>query len=207
MLLADNISIRFGDECVLDRFSCHIEKGSFACITGMSGCGKTSLLKSFLGLAPLAEGSVRVGEHVLDEQTCCAIRRRVAYLPQDLALPYETVGETVKQVMKVGGVRNMHSSMLLLRENLMKLGLDEELLDKRVVEISGGQRQRLMLAVLSLLDREVWLLDEPTAALDKTSRDYVIEFLLEQQRKGKTIVAVSHDPCFSSKCSATIHLS
>jgi ATP-binding cassette subfamily B protein len=49
---------------------------------------------------------------------------------------------------------------------LTKLGLDEELLSKRLSEISGGQRQRLMLAVLSLLDREVWLLDEPTAALD-----------------------------------------
>ena len=97
--------------------------------------------------------------------------------------------------------------MLLLRDNLMKLGLDEELLDKRMVEMSGGQRQRLMLAVLSLLDREVWLLDEPTAALDKVSRDYVIDFLLEQQRKGKTIVAVSHDPSFSSQCSVTIHLS
>ena len=207
MLLADNISICFGDECVLDQFSCHIEKGSFACITGMSGCGKTSLLKSFLGLAPLAEGSIRVGEHVLDEHTCCAIRRCVAYLPQDLALPYDTVGEAVRQVLKMGGVKYMPSSVLLLRDNLMKLGLDEELLDKRMVEMSGGQRQRLMLAVLSLLDREVWLLDEPTAALDKVSRDYVIDFLLEQQRKGKTIVAVSHDPSFSSQCSVTIHLS
>lgn len=206
MLLADNISIRFGDECVLDHFSCHVEKGSFACITGMSGCGKTSLLKSFLGLAPLSEGSIRVGDHVLDEHTCGAIRRCVAYLPQDLALPYDTVGETVRQVLRMGGMRYMPQSATLLRDNLMKLGLDEELLDKRMVEMSGGQRQRLMLAVLSLLDREVWLLDEPTAALDKMSRDYVIDFLQEQQRKGKTIVAVSHDPCFSSKCSVTIHL-
>lgn len=206
MLLADNISIRFGDECVLDHFSCHVEKGSFACITGMSGCGKTSLLKSFLGLAPLSEGNIRVGDYVLDEHTCGAIRRCVAYLPQDLALPYDTVGETVRQVLRMGGMRYMPQSETLLRDNLMKLGLDDELLGKRMVEISGGQRQRLILAVLSLLDREVWLLDEPTAALDKMSRDYVIDFLQEQQRKGKTIVAVSHDPCFSSKCSVTIHL-
>jgi putative ABC transport system ATP-binding protein len=130
----------------------------------------------------------------------------VAYLPQDLALPYDTVGETVRQVLRMGGMKYMPQSATLLRDNLMKLGLDDELLGKRMVEISGGQRQRLILAVLSLLDREVWLLDEPTAALDKMSRDYVIDFLQEQQRKGKTIVAVSHDPCFSSKCSVTIHL-
>lgn len=206
MLSADKISVRFGDECVLDHFSCHIEKGGFACITGMSGCGKTSLLKSFLGLTPLEDGCIRVGEHVMDESTCNIIRRKVAYLPQDLALPYETVDEAVRQVLRMGGMRHMHSSILLLRDNLFKLGLDEDILGKRVAEISGGQRQRLMLAVLSLLDREVWLLDEPTAALDKTSRDYVIDFLIEQQRCGKTIVAVSHDSNFASRCSVTIHL-
>ena len=205
MLLADNISISFGDECVLDCFSCHIEEGAFACITGVSGCGKTSLLKSFLGLTPLVGGSIKVGGDMLNEATCSAIRKQIAYLPQDLALPYETVGEAVRQVLKIDGM-NMHSSTPLLCENLAKLGLDEELLDKRVAEISGGQRQRLMLAVLSLLDRKVWLLDEPTAALDKASRDYVIEFLIEQQGRGKTIVAVSHDSFFSSKCSAIIQL-
>ena len=205
MLFADNISIRFGDECVLDRFSCHVERGALACITGVSGCGKTSLLKSFLGLTPLVEGEIRVGESILSEDTCSAIRKQVAYLPQDLALPYGKVDEVVRQILKIGG-SNVQSSMLVLRENMNKLGLDEDLLDKRVAEMSGGQRQRLMLAVLSLLDREVWLLDEPTAALDVASRDYVIDFLIEQQRKGKTIVVVSHDPCFSSKSTKTIQL-
>ena len=59
---------------------------------------------------------------------------------------------------------------------------------------------------LSLLDREVWLLDEPTAALDGGSRDSVIAFLAEQQRQGKTIVAVSHDSHFCSQCSMVIQL-
>ena len=198
MLQADNISIQFGDEQVLDRFSCHIEEGAFACITGMSGCGKTSLLKAFLGLAPLSDGSIRVGEYVLGEHTCSAIRKQVAYLPQDLSLPYDTVGEAVGHVLRLKGVRY---------DNLAKLGLDNDLLDKRLVEISGGQRQRLILAALALLDRTIWLLDEPTAALDKDSRDYVVAFLLEQQRGGKTIVAVSHDPCFAAQCSVTIQLS
>ena len=207
MLQADNISIQFGDEQVLDRFSCHIEEGAFACITGMSGCGKTSLLKAFLGLAPLSDGSIRVGEYVLGEHTCSAIRKQVAYLPQDLSLPYDTVSEAVGHVLRLKGVRYDREMALLLRDNLAKLGLDDDLLDKRLAEISGGQRQRLILAALALLDRTIWLLDEPTAALDKDSRDYVVAFLLEQQRGGKTIVAVSHDPCFAAQCSVTIQLS
>lgn len=206
MLIADNISVRFGDEHVLDHFSCHIKKGDFTCITGMSGCGKTSLLKSFLGITPLSNGGIRIGGEAMNEHTCSVVRKRVAYLPQDLALPYETVEEAVRQVLKVGGLKYTHAIIPLLRENLVKLSLDEDILDKRMAEISGGQRQRLILAVLSLLDREVWLLDEPTASLDKTSRDNVIDFLVEQQGKGKTIVAVSHDPCFASKCTETIQL-
>lgn len=206
MLQADNISVHYGDERVLDRFSCHIERGTFTCVSGVSGCGKTSLLKAFMGLAPLTEGAIRVGEHILNEQTCNAIRRQVTYLPQDLALPYDTVAEAVAHVLKIGGLRYDHAARQLLCVNLGKLGLEEDLLDRRMVEISGGQRQRLVLAVLALLDREVWLLDEPTAALDRASRDYVIEFLVEQQQRGKTIVAVSHDVWFAAQCSVTIQL-
>lgn len=205
MLSAENISIRFGDEWVLDQFSCHIEKGAFVCITGASGCGKTSLLKSFLGLTPLTYGNIRVGKDMLNEDTCAVIRKSISYLPQDLSLPYETANEAVRQVLKIGGTTT-HSCDTMLRKNMAKLGLDEDLLDKRMAEISGGQRQRLMLATLALLDRPIWLLDEPTAALDKVSRDYVIQFLLEQQHRGKTIVAVSHDAFFSSQCSTIIQL-
>ena len=93
-----------------------------------------------------------------------------------------------------------------LCDNLHKLGLDEELLSKGMAEISGGQRQRMMLAVLALLDKDIWLLDEPTAALDETSRNYVIDFLREQQQQGKTIVAVSHDMYFVSHCTNVINL-
>lgn len=206
MLHADNITIQYGDEHVLDGFSCNIGRGVFACVTGVSGCGKTSLLKAFLGMAPLCRGTIRIDEHVLDEHSCNAIRKKVAYLPQDLALPYDTVAEAAVHILKIGNMRFDQSTRLLLVTNLQRLGLDAELLDKRLCEISGGQRQRMMLAVLALLNRELWLLDEPTAALDIASRDYVIDFLLEQQRQGKTIVAVSHDMWFASQCSVIIRL-
>ena len=206
MLQADNISIHFGDEHVLDRFSCHVERGAFVCVVGASGCGKTSLLKCFIGITPLTEGSVRVGSDMLSEHSCAAIRKRVAYLPQDLAMPYDTVDDAVRQLLKIGGLKHTQQTMLTLRDNMMRLGLDEELLGKRVAEISGGQRQRLMLAALALLDRELWLLDEPTSALDKVARDYVMDFLAEQQRKGKTIVAVSHDAAVAAQCTAIIKL-
>lgn len=206
MLAVDDISIRFGNECVLEHFSCQVKKGDFACITGVSGCGKSSLLKALIGLTPLVEGEIRVGGCILNEKTCNIIRKETMYLPQELSFPSETVDELVVQTLRIGKVKDVQLSKSLLRSNLHKLGLEEELLSKCISEISGGQRQRVMLATLALLNKDIWLLDEPTAALDEVSRDYVIEFLLEQQNFGKTIVAVSHDACFASHCSTVIQL-
>jgi len=206
MLVVDDISVCFGDEKVLDHFSCHIKRGDFACLTGKSGCGKTSLLKAFLGLTPLSGGEIRVEGEILNEKTCNFVRRRTMYLPQELSFPCDTVGEFINHSLRLGRIKNVQYSTFLLREKMVYLGLDEDILNKRMTEISGGQRQRMILAVLALLDKDIWLLDEPTAALDGTSRGYMIDFLLEQQRQGKTLVAVSHDMHFASCCSTVIQL-
>lgn len=206
MLEVNNISIQFGDEEVLCRFTCRVEKGQFACIKGKSGCGKTSLLKALIGLSPFDGGTIRVGDNVLNENTCNVIRKNTAYLPQELSFPNENVNDIIVQTLRVGGVKDVRLCMSKLYDNLLLLGLDMEMLDRRMSEISGGQRQRVMLAAIALLDKQVWLLDEPTAALDKESRDLVIDFLLAHQQRGKTIVAVSHDEEFAARCSTLIQI-
>ena len=206
MVAVHDISIQFGEERVFDHLSCEVKRGGFACITGVSGCGKSSLLKALIGLVSISGGEIKIGEHKLNEKTCNIVRRGVAYLPQELLFPSETINEFVTHIQKVGRVKDVHKSMDELYKNLYLLGLEKEILGKRMSEISGGQRQRLMLATLALLDRELWLLDEPTAALDEASRDLVINFLRAKQQEGKTIVAVSHDACFASQCSTLIQL-
>lgn len=206
MLEVNDISIQFGGEQVLQNFSCRVEKGALACVVGRSGCGKTSLLKALIGLTPYYGGSIRIAGAELNESSCAFVRKITAYLPQELVFPNEDIMDIVLQTFRIGGVKNVRLSMPLLHQNIQRLGLEPELLDKRMAEISGGQRQRVMIAVLSMLDKQVWLLDEPTAALDEKSRDLVIRFLIEEQRCGKTIVAVSHDPVFASRCSTIIRL-
>lgn len=206
MLEVNNISIQFGDDEVLCRFTCRVEKGQFACVKGKSGSGKTSLLKAFIGLVSFDGGDIRVGDYILNEYTCNMIRKNVAYLPQELSFPNEDVNDIIMQTLRIGGVCDVRLCLRDLYDNLRLLGLDCDLLDRRMSEISGGQRQRVMLATIALLDKQVWLLDEPTAALDKESRDLVIDFLLAQQQRGKTIVAVSHDEEFAARCSTLIQL-
>ena len=206
MLAVDDITVRFGNECVLDHFSCEVFRGDFVCISGVSGCGKSSLLKAVIGFVPIKSGSIRVGEYELNDKTCSSIRKCVLYLPQELSFPSESVYDFTVQILKVDRTKNIQKSTAQLYENLSLLGLEKEILDKRLSEISGGQRQRVALAALALLDKELWLLDEPTAALDEMSRNLVIDFLLARQREGKTIVVVSHDPCFASHCTKLIRL-
>lgn len=206
MFEVNNIFIQFGNEQVLKNYSCKISKGSLTCIVGRSGCGKTSLLKAFIGLTPFTGGMIKVDGTVLDENTCSSIRKITSYLPQELSFPNEDVMDVVHQTLRIGGVKNVRLSIPGLLRNLQRLGLESDILEKRMAEISGGQRQRMMIAVLAVLDKQVWLLDEPTAALDEKSRNLVIRFLIEEQQRGKTVVAVSHDAMFASQCSNVIQL-
>lgn len=206
MLTVHDISIRFGEERVLDNFSCEVSRGDFVCITGVSGCGKSSLLKALIGLVSIKKGKIKIDGCKLNEKSCNIVRRNTIYLPQELSFPSETINEFVVHVCKIGKVKDVQNATKELYKNLSLLGLEKEILDKHLSEVSGGQRQRLMLATLALLDRELWLLDEPTAALDEASRDLVINFLLAKQKEGKTIVAVSHDARFASHCSTLIRL-
>ena len=206
MLVANDISIQFGKERVIEHLSCHIHPGDFACITGPSGCGKTSLLRAFIGLTPIADGEIIIDKQLLNEKTCDTTRKKTSYLPQELSFPNETVNDFIAQTFRIGNCKNVQMRTDKLYDNLMRLGLDTDLLRKRLSEVSGGQRQRIMLATLATLGKEIWLLDEPTAALDEVSRNLVIDFLLEQQQRGTTIVAVSHDQQFASHCSTLIQL-
>lgn len=206
MLAVNDITVRFGDECVLDRFSCEVSRGEFVCISGVSGCGKTSLLKALIGFVPTSCGVIKVGGYDLNEKTCNIIRKNVLYLPQELSFPCDGLNDFVVQVLRMGGDRDVQKDNDGLYKNLSMLGLEKDILNKCFSEISGGQRQRVALATLALLDKELWLLDEPTAALDVVSRDLVIDFLLARQREGKTIVVVSHDACFASHCTKLIRL-
>lgn len=206
MLAVKDITVRFGNECVLDHFSCEVLRGEFVCISGVSGCGKTSLLKALIGFVPIKNGTIIVEGNELNERSCQIIRKKVLYLPQELSFPCESVYDFIVHVLRVDKDKNVQKHTGDLYNNLSLLGLDKEILDKRLSEISGGQRQRVTLAALALLDKELWLLDEPTAALDEVSRNLVIDFLLARQREGKTIVVVSHDACFASHCTKLIRL-
>ena len=206
MLHINNACIAFGTEVLFSGFEMKLEKGETACIVGQSGCGKTSLLNAVMGFVPLYEGTIKVGGTLLDKSTIDLVRRQIAWIPQELALPFEWVKEMVSLPFELKVNRSVPFSEERLFMCFDELGLEHELYFKRVNEVSGGQRQRIMLAVAALLNKPLIVIDEPTSALDTGSTNKVLAFFRRQAEKGAAVLAVSHDKDFASGCHYLIEL-
>ena len=102
--------------------------------------------------------------------------------------------------LKVVLLDSLNKRIKFLDAVIEELGLERELYYKRVNEISGGQRQRMMIAVASMTNKPLIIVDEPTSALDSGSTERVLAFLRHQTRKGTAVLAVSHDMDFAKGC-------
>lgn len=206
MLHINNACIAFGSEVLFSGFNMQLNKGETTCIVGQSGCGKTSLLNAMMGFVPLKEGTIHIGGTLLDKSTIDVVRRQIAWIPQELALPFEWVRELVALPLDL----KVNCSIPFSEERLYacfdELGLEHEIYLKRVNEVSVGQRQRIMLAVAAMLDKPLIIIDEPTSALDAGSTDKVLSFFRRQAEKGAAVLAVSHDKDFALGCHHLIEL-
>lgn len=200
MIRIENITISFGSLTLFRGLDLQVHRGESVCICGGSGSGKTSLLKAILGFVPFSEGTIKVDGTVLSPKTADLIRRKIAWIPQELSLPSEWVSEMARMPFELKANREAGFSRERLMEHFLPLGLEEALYDKRVREVSGGQRQRIMLAVTALLGKPLLIVDEPTSALDPESCLRVIRFFRSLCDQGMTILSVSHDKQFAAGC-------
>ena len=206
MLQIDNACIAFDGNPLFSHFCLHLHRGEVASISGPSGCGKSSLLNAVLGFLPLQEGTITVNGIRLGTDTVDQIRRYMAWIPQELALPHEWVKEMVEMPFMLKANRHVSFSEQRLFACFEALGLEKELYGKRVNQVSGGQRQRIMIAVAALLGKPLIVADEPTSALDAESAERVLAFCRMQAAQGKAVLAVSHDETFAAGCNWQIRM-
>ncbi|MBM6925380.1 ABC transporter ATP-binding protein [Pseudoflavonifractor phocaeensis] len=174
---------------IIDRLSFQVEPGSFHCIVGVSGCGKSTIFRMTNGLlAP------KGGEILVDGQPIGGRKRYCGYMPQkDLLFPWRTVGENVALPLEVAGGLSKGERRKKVEAALADVGL-EGCFDKMPHELSGGMRQRAAFARTMLTGSDLLLLDEPFSALDFLTRISMQEWLLDQwQRHKKTILFITHD--------------
>lgn len=198
MLQIENASIAYGNDILFSGFNLQLERGEIASISGPSGCGKSSLLNAILGFTPLKEGRIVLNGILLDKGNVDVVRKQTAWIPQELALPLEWVKDMVQ--LPFGLKANRSTPFSETRLFVEDLGLEQELYYKRVNEISGGQRQRMMIAVASMIGKPLTIVDEPTSALDSGSAEKVLSFFRRQTENGSAILTVSHDKRFANGC-------
>ena len=204
MLQIDNACIAFGEDILFSEFCMRLNKGETACIAGQSGRGKTSLLNAIMGFVPLRKGKIKVGGILLEPTTIDAIRRHIAWIPQELALPSEWVKEMISLPFALKANRHISFSKEKLFTCFDELGLDKELYQKRVGEISGGQRQRIMIAVAAMLEKPLIIVDEPTSALDPELTGEILKVIKDLAQEHITMVIVTHEMNFARDISDRI---
>jgi zinc/manganese transport system ATP-binding protein len=191
--LAD-VSSNFGQTVALQNVSLKIWPGQFMAIVGPNGGGKTTLLRTILGMVPAASGRVLLRGRDLTRSAL----EHIGYVPQLETIDWNfpiTVEEVISMGFFVknrwfGGVGDKEKHKLqeiLERLNLHGLG------KRHIRELSGGQQQAVFIGRALLGDPKLILLDEPGSGLDISSRDDVIHFLHEINHQGVAIVLTAHD--------------
>ncbi len=193
----DHAGVSVRDKAILIDISFDLNAGDKAVFRGKSGAGKSTVLKTLLGLYPLTSGTVYFQGKPLDKSVIAEIRRCAAYIGQEPVLGAETVREALLlpfQFKAHGGNKPLESALL---EALQTLHLPEAILSQDCSRVSGGEKQRIALARGLLLGKSLYLLDEVTSALDAESKQAVFDVFADPKL---TVLSVSHDPDWVSLC-------
>jgi osmoprotectant transport system ATP-binding protein len=184
-----------GGITALDGVSLSIAPGETVALVGESGCGKTTLLRTFNRLVDPSAGIVRVEGRPVAETDPIGLRRRIGYVPQDGGLlPHWRIERNVELVPRLLGW-DRDRARTRAREMLDLVGLAPDTYARRYpAELSGGQRQRVAFARALAADPPIILLDEPFGALDALTRlELHRQFQTLQETLHKTMVLVTHD--------------
>ena len=196
MLELKNVAFSHSGRLLQQGLSFVAERGKVTAVSGPSGCGKTTMLRAILGFHPVDKGFISIDGELVTALSAQAFRQLVAFVPQELSFPQDRVKDLVELPFRLKANSPLPFSRERVVDQWHRLGLDSSLYDKRLSDISGGERQRIMIANLGLLGKPLVLVDEPTSALDPQSASLVATFLQELALKGAAVLAVTHSTEF-----------
>ena len=198
IIAARGLHVRFGRQHVLREINLEVPRGQTLAIIGESGCGKTVLLKTLIGLVRPTRGHIVYDGNNLDQlndKRLTELRTRFGFVFQNAALfDSMTIADNVAFPLREHRKIRLEEAYQAVREALAVVGLPPSVMVKRPAELSGGMRKRVGLARAIIMQPEILLYDEPTTGLDPIMSDIITELILRtREQSDVTSIVVTHD--------------
>ncbi len=197
MLTAHDLAIGFARRTLAAHISFALNAGEAIAILGPNGSGKTTLLRTLLGLLPARAGKVTLQNEAVDDLAPAAIARAMAHVPQAMNGFFNF---SVIEVVEMGRAAHLPwyakpgaKDRRLAEQALAELNIST-FADREFAELSGGERQLVMIARALASAAPILLLDEPTASLDYGNQFLILDELAKLKSRGVAILFTTHDP-------------
>ena len=196
------VALKLGGRRILEGVDLEVPAGAVVVLAGRNGAGKTTLLRLASRVLRPDAGQVRVGGVAVEDFSRRALAKEIAVVPQEatLSFPFSAI-----EVVLMG--RSPHLGALgfetradveLAHQMMARVGV-EQFADRSILELSGGERQLVLIARALTQEPKVLLLDEPTAHLDLAHRVAVLDLVRDFAREGRSALVVSHDLSLSAR--------
>ena len=184
MVEITNLFKKFGKNDVLNGINLSIKEGGIFAVLGPNGSGKTTIIKTILGMVIPDEGTIKVFESNIKNNS--DYRHKIDYLPQIANFPSNLkVNELIKMIKDLRGHTEVDKDLI----ETFKL---EPFLNKKLGTLSGGTKQKVNIVLTFMFNSPIIILDEPTTGLDPISLIRLKELIQAEKAKGKTIIITSH---------------
>lgn len=207
-LQVENLQFGYRKDLVLKEISFNIEKGKFVSIIGPNGSGKSTLLKTINQLYSPSQGNILIDGNNINRLKKKELARKIALVPQDTLIDYEFTVEDIVLMGRhpyKGRFQNENENDYKIVNEALKMTNTLHLKDRVITEISGGERQRVIIAKALAQKPSIILLDEPTSHLDINHQIEILNLLKRLNKEtGTTIVIVIHDINLASRYSDEI---
>ncbi len=185
MIEVKNITKNFGKLLALDHLNLQLQKGECIALIGPNGCGKTTLIKSILGMVLPNKGDIIFNGKNIKNDT--QYRQDIGYMPQIGRYPENM---SIGQVLAM--IKSIRNSSQALDQDLYEQFEIEKMLDKKMRTLSGGTTQKVSATLAFLFKPQVLILDEPTAGLDPIATEILKDKIIEAKNRGCLILITSH---------------